>query len=50
VFDLLYQNYLECNGSLDGMALDEMVQVECLVSCMGKLYEMVHNLFGWMND
>jgi hypothetical protein len=34
---------------LDGMVLDGMVQVECLVSCTDKLYEMRHNCF-WLDE
>jgi hypothetical protein len=36
------------NGSMDVMVLDGMVQVEHLISCTSKLYEMVHN-FVWLD-
>jgi hypothetical protein len=44
----LYQNYHGWNGS-DGMILDGMVQVERLVSCTDRLYEMIHN-FVWFDE
>jgi hypothetical protein len=31
------------------MVMDGMVQVECLISCTSKMYEMVHN-FVWLEE
>jgi hypothetical protein len=48
VFGSWYQNYLGWNDLLDGIILDGMVEVECLISCTDMLYKMIHN-FVWLD-